>query len=111
MLGGTTVCTASKAFCHPPVKICKQRVCYGVECIEYLLLVFVFPVEGTLLLALLTGNRGTVLLLRVGAALALVADEGCYDVAVLAGRRLAVLLDIVLALLANGARVPFTVNR
>lgn len=61
-------------------------------------------VEGTPLLALLTLHRGAVLLLRVGAPLALLADEGRRHGAVLAGGRLAVLADIVLALAANLAR-------
>lgn len=45
-------------------------------------------VEGTPLLALLTLHRGAVLLLRVGASLALLADEGRRHGAVLAGGRL-----------------------
>lgn len=49
------------------------------------LLPVILPVKRTLLLALLAGVRRPVLLLGVGAALALVSDERCDDVAVLAG--------------------------
>ena len=52
------------------------------------LLPVILPVKRTLLLALLAGVRRPVLLLGVGAALALVSDERCDDVAVLAGLRL-----------------------
>jgi hypothetical protein len=50
--------------------------------VPYLLLIF--AVESTLLLALLTGDRWTILLLRFGAALALVVYESCNEAAVLA---------------------------
>lgn len=51
----------------------------------HLLLVLILAVKGALLLALLAGDGRPVLLLRVGAPLALVPDEGRDDVAVLAG--------------------------
>ena len=52
--------------------------------VSYLPFFFFFAVESTFLLALLTGDRWTKRLLRVGAALALVAYESCNKVAVLA---------------------------
>lgn len=54
-------------------------------CLNNLFLVLVFPIEGAFLLALLASDWRTVLLLRIGAPLALVANKGGNDVAVLAG--------------------------
>ena len=73
----------------------------------YLLFVLVLSVKCTLLFALFAGDRRSILLLRVGAPLAFVADEGGDYVAVLTGRRLPILFDIELTLLANSARIAF----
>jgi len=72
-----------------------------------LLFVLVLSVKCTLLFALFAGDRRSILLLRVGAPLAFVADEGGDYVAVLTGRRLPILFDIELTLLANSARIAF----
>lgn len=74
----------------------------------YLLLVDILSVERTLLLTLVARERGPILALGVGAALALVADEGGDDIAVLAGRGLAVLLHHGLTFLADGDCAAFT---
>ena len=76
---------------------------------SYFLFIFIFAIKSTFLLALLTGDRWTVLLLRVGAALALVAYEGCNDVAVFACRRLSICFHVELAFLADCAGAALTV--
>ena len=62
-------------------------------------------VEGALLLALLAGLGRPVAAVAVVAAVALAADKGGDDGAVLARRRLPIPLHVLLALLADGRRV------
>lgn len=65
------------------------------------LLVIILPIEGALLLALLTIDRRAILNLRIGTALALVPYESGYYVTVLAGGWLAVSLNILFALFTD----------
>lgn len=83
---------------------------FARRCGSYLF-VFVLSVKGTLLLALLAGDWRSVAFLRVCTPLALAADERSDGVAVLAGRRLAVGLDVLLAFFTYGARVALSVER
>ena len=66
-----------------------------------------YLVKSTLLLALFTRLWRSVLPVTVVASVALPVDEGRDDAAELTARRLAVLLHILLALLANGRSTAF----
>jgi hypothetical protein len=72
------------------------------------LLVLVLPVESAFLFALLAGDGGAVLFLRVRAPLTLAPDERRYYVAVLARVRLPVRFHVRLTLLTNRRRRGFT---
>lgn len=85
----------------------RQRAQPAQQLAVHLSAAVILAVEGAALLALLAVHGRPVPLLRVGAALALVANEGRNDVAVLARRRLSICLDILLTLLADGGCATF----
>ena len=77
--------------------------------VSYLPFFFFFAVESTLLLALLTGDRCTVLLLIVGAARTLFVFESCNDIAVFACRRVSICFHVQIAFLAGCDGAALTV--